>query len=70
VQAAAAINNPGSLDTRILNLGRSFLALPTEKRLLALAFIKQLMGRGASSMSNLTESEKKCLIQKVAGEVL
>jgi hypothetical protein len=46
-QAAVAINNPGSLDTRILNLGRSFLALPPEKRQFALAFVKQPMVTGS-----------------------
>jgi hypothetical protein len=48
VQAAAAINNPGSLDTRILNLGRSFLALPPEKRQLALAVVRQLLVTGSA----------------------
>jgi hypothetical protein len=47
VQAAAAINNPGSLDTRILDLGKSFLALPPEKRQFALALVQQLMLTGS-----------------------
>lgn len=46
-QVAAAINNPGGLDasrmdTRILNIGRSLLELPPEKRDLALIVVQQL----------------------------
>jgi hypothetical protein len=48
VQAAAALNNPGGLDasgldTRILNIGRSLLALPLEKRDFALIVVQQLL---------------------------
>jgi hypothetical protein len=47
-KAAAAINNPGGLDasgidTRILNIGRSLLALPREKRDFALIVVQQLL---------------------------
>jgi hypothetical protein len=45
-QAAAAINNPGGLDavdTRILNIVRSLLEFPPEKRDLALVVVQQLL---------------------------
>jgi hypothetical protein len=48
VEAAAPLNNPGGLDasgldTRILNIGSSLLALPLEKRDFALIVIQQLL---------------------------
>jgi hypothetical protein len=47
-KAAAAINNPGGLDasgpdTRIMNIGRSLLALPLEKRDFALIVVQELL---------------------------
>ena len=47
-QAAAALNNPGGLDasgldTRIMDIGRSILALPLEKREFALVVVQQLV---------------------------
>jgi len=59
-QVAAAINNPGGLDgsgmdTRILNIGRSLLELPPEKRDLALIVVQQLLQ--AARARNVLEAD-------------
>jgi hypothetical protein len=67
VQAAAALNNPGGLNTRIMDIGRSILALPLEKREFALVVVQQLVV--AARSRNVKRQKRKVAPKAVDGEI-